>query len=76
MSNLIVTNDTRHKKRLEAYAEGVKNMSEGKARLNVLIDAELHRELKLLAVKKSSTLVELVSEAVKKYLEENKEDDN
>ena len=51
-------------------------MSEGKARLNVLIDAELHRELKLLAVKKSSTLVELVSEAVKKYLKENKEDDN
>nr|DAF20297.1 MAG TPA: hypothetical protein [Inoviridae sp.] len=46
-------------------------MSEGKSRLNVMIDSELHKELKMLAVKNGTTIVELVTNAVKEYLEKN-----
>jgi predicted HicB family RNase H-like nuclease len=57
--------------RMKEYAKGVTAMSEGKSRLNVMIDSELHKELKMLAVKNGTTIVELVTNAVKEYLEKN-----
>lgn len=44
--------------------------SDGKARLNVYIDPELHRELRIRAAKNYSSLSATTEEALKRYLEE------
>ncbi len=43
-----------------------------KKRLNIAIDAELHRQLKVAAAENNKTIVDLVSEAIKTKLEELK----
>ena len=48
-------------------------MQEGSKRLNVIIDNELHRKLKVEAAKREITIAQFVSEAIKEKIQkENK----
>ena len=46
-------------------------MAEGKKRLNIAIDAELHRQLKIVAAQEGMTIVQLVSEGIKDRIEKS-----
>lgn len=47
-------------------------MADGKKRLNIAIDEELHRQLKIVAAQEGVTIVQLVSEGIKERIEKSK----
>lgn len=48
-------------------------MTEDKKRLNIAIDAELHRQLKIAAAQQGITIVQMVSEGIKDKIKKSHE---
>lgn len=48
-------------------------MTSEKKRLNIAIDAELHRQLKIVAAQEGITIVQMVSEGIKDRIKQSKE---
>ena len=55
-----------------AQKESLNMADNEKKRLNIAIDAELHRQLKMTAAENGTTIVELVSDSIREKLEKLK----